>query len=264
MNQDRSPVLDPYAAIADVYDLEHEEFDNDLELYLNLASVVGDPILELGCGTGRILEPLVSAGHRVTGLDASPAMLALAHRRLSDGIAADQVQLVHSTFDDLSPVAGERFGLAVIALNALMHVVTLKAQLDMLCQTRALLDHRGMLVIDLLNPTPATLLGLDQGVVHEGSWQLENGCRIAKFASRRVRPATQQIETNLWYDRTAVDGSVRRTNAHYPMRWLHRAEVELMLELAGFAEWHIYGGYDLDQFEDDSDRIIVTAEVTPA
>jgi cyclopropane fatty-acyl-phospholipid synthase-like methyltransferase len=66
---------DPYAAIAALYDLEHGEYDADLDLYLSLALATGDPVLELGCGSGRLLVPLAEAGHRVTGVDQSRPML---------------------------------------------------------------------------------------------------------------------------------------------------------------------------------------------
>src|SRR5918994_6332077 len=66
---------DPYAELPDLYDLEHAGFSDDVELYLRLAEVVGDPILELGCGTGRVLAPLAAAGHRITGIDRSRSML---------------------------------------------------------------------------------------------------------------------------------------------------------------------------------------------
>jgi hypothetical protein len=46
------------------------------------------------------------------------------------------------------------------------------------------------------------------------------------------------------------------------MRYIHRAELELMLELAGYPEWELYGSYDLDPFEDGSDRLIVAAEAS--
>ena len=66
---------DPYAELPELYDLEHAGFSDDVELYLRLAEVVGDPILELGCGTGRVLAPLAAAGHRITGIDRSRPML---------------------------------------------------------------------------------------------------------------------------------------------------------------------------------------------
>ena len=66
---------DPYADLPDLYDLEHAGFSDDVELYLRLAEVVGDPVLELGCGTGRVLVPLAAAGHLITGIDRSRPML---------------------------------------------------------------------------------------------------------------------------------------------------------------------------------------------
>ena len=72
MNQRSGPdLVDPYAELPELYDLEHAGFTEDIDLYLRLAEVVGDPILELGCGTGRVLGPLAAAGHRITGVDRS-------------------------------------------------------------------------------------------------------------------------------------------------------------------------------------------------
>lgn len=251
---------DPYARIAEFYDLEHDGFEEDLDLYLNLASIVGDPILELGCGTGRLLEPLVAAGHRVTGVDGSEPMLARAKSRLGTEQVLGAVQLVHRTFDDLGTVPGGPFGLVIIGLNGFMHVASADTQRDMLRSARSLLDPRGMLVLDLLHPTPAVLQALDQTVVHEGSWQLDDGSHLTKVANRRVFPVEQRIETELWYERTAPNGSVKRTVTTYPMRWLYPSELELLLELAGYAEWKVYGSYELDPLTDQSDQMIITAE----
>ena len=50
--------FDPYAALPDFYDLEHANWGDDVPLYVNFAVAVGDPILELGCGSGRVLVAL--------------------------------------------------------------------------------------------------------------------------------------------------------------------------------------------------------------
>ena len=47
----------------------------DVAFYRNAARDFGDPILELGCGTGRITMTLAEAGKRITGLDLSGRML---------------------------------------------------------------------------------------------------------------------------------------------------------------------------------------------
>ena len=65
----------PGDAFAGLYDLDLVEDPGDLDLYLALAARTGGPILELGCGTGRVAVPLAAAGHEVTAVDIDPAML---------------------------------------------------------------------------------------------------------------------------------------------------------------------------------------------
>ncbi len=47
----------------------------DVAFYRDAARDFGDPVLELGCGTGRVTMALAQAGKRVTGLDLSERML---------------------------------------------------------------------------------------------------------------------------------------------------------------------------------------------
>ncbi|HEU5430588.1 MAG TPA: class I SAM-dependent methyltransferase [Thermomicrobiales bacterium] len=259
-----TPADDPYAAIAALYDLEHAAWTDDLELYLNVARVVGDPILELGCGTGRLLVPLAEAGFRVTGVDRSAAMLARAERFAADAGVADRVELVETGMTELGGLPAGTFGLVLVPLNGLLHLASAGEQRHALTAARRLLDPRGQLVLDLMNPTPETLRSIDGGVIHEGQWTLVDGTRADKFGARRVFPAEQRIDTDLWYDLIGSDGAVRRIATSFPMRYVHRAELELMLELAGFAEWQVYGGYELEPFDDAADRLVVTAEATPS
>jgi len=255
---------DPYSSIAELYDLEHSSFEGDLDLYLNLALAVGDPILELGCGTGRLLVPLAEAGHRVVGIDASQPMLERARVALEVAGVSDRVALHHGSMTEATAVPDGSFGLAVVALNGLLLLPSADEQRQALTTARRALDPRGQLVLDILNPTPETLRSFDQTIAHEGTWPVAGQARVDKYTARRVSPADQRIETELWYDIISADGIVRRVATSYPMRYIHRAELELMLELAGFTEWLFYGSYDLDPFDDTAERLIATAEVLPS
>ncbi len=53
----------------------------DVAFYRDAAREIGDPVLELGCGTGRITMALAEAGKRVTGLDLSERMLERAAKK---------------------------------------------------------------------------------------------------------------------------------------------------------------------------------------
>ena len=255
---------DPYAGIAELYDLEHRDYGDDLGLYFDLARVVGDPILELGCGTGRVLVPLAEAGYRITGLDASTPMLDRARTATEAAGVSSRVTLHAGPMAQAERAAGGPFGLAIIALNGLLHLPSAEAQRTALTAARRALDPRAQLVVDVLNPTPEALRALDSALGHEGTWRLPDGTRVDKFAARRVSPSRQRIDTELWYDRLAPDRTLHRTATSYPMRYVHRAELELMLELSGFVEWQVYGGYELEPYDDVSERLIVIAEVTPS
>ncbi|MDQ3779036.1 MAG: methyltransferase domain-containing protein [Chloroflexota bacterium] len=254
---------DPYAQLPDLYDLEHASFDEDLDLYLQLAEVVGDPVLELGCGSGRVLLALAAAGHRVTGLDQSQPMLARATTAVAEAGLSCRVSLHLGQMQDAGQVSGGPFGLVLVPLNGLLHLTTAAEQRATLEAIHDALDPRGQLAIDLLNPTPDALHAFNHALTHEGEWQLDNGNRVDKFAARSLIASEQLIRTDLWYDQVRCDGTVLRTATRFDMRYLHRAELELLLELTGFTDWQIYGSYDLEPFDDQAERIIVTAEVTP-
>jgi SAM-dependent methyltransferase len=257
---------DPYAELPELYDLEHAGFAEDIDLYLRLAEVVGDPILELGCGTGRVLAPLAAAGNRITGVDRSSAMLDRARwavQVLEDaGDLSRRVTLAEGSMTEAERAPGGPFGLVIFSLNGLMHLSATDAQRAALASVRRALDPRGMLVIDALNPTPELLATLDGRVQHEGSWRKSDGTLVDRFSVRTLDSAEQRIDTEFWYDLTDSEGRIRRVRSGFPMRYLVASELALLLEVTGFVEWKLYGSYELDPYDDRSDRLIVTAEVT--
>jgi SAM-dependent methyltransferase len=257
---------DPYAELPELYDLEHAGFTEDIDLYLRLAEVVGNPILELGCGTGRVLGPLAAAGNRVTGIDRSRSMLDRARSVLrvqpQSSTNSQRVTFVQGSMTEAERAPGGPFGLVIFSLNGLMHLSGLAEQRAALASARRALDPRGMLVVDLLNPTPELLTTFDGRVRHEGSWQESDGTMVDRFSSRTHDSAEQTIATELWYDLVDPAGHLRRVRSGFPLRYLAASELALLLELTGFVEWKIYGSYDLDPYDDASERLIVTAEVT--
>jgi SAM-dependent methyltransferase len=265
MNQRSGPDRDdPYAELPELYDLEHAGFTEDVDLYLRLAEVVGDPILELGCGTGRVLGPLAAAGNRVTGVDCSRPMLDRARSVLHVQPSTDsrRVTLVEGTMTEAERAPGGPFGLVIFSLNGLMHLSDTAEQRAALASARRALDPRGMLVVDLLNPTPELLTTFDGRVRHEGAWRTSDGTTVDRFSVRTQDAAKQTIETELWYDLVDPAGHLRRVRSGFPMRYLTASELALLLELTGFVEWKVYGSYDLDPYDDGSERLILTAEVT--
>lgn len=250
----------PYDEIAGYYDLEHQSFTDDVDLFLQFVEAAGDPVLELGCGTGRIVREIAAAGYRVTGVDASAEMLAIARDMVTADQVDEQVTLVESDFERLVGIPDETFGVAILALDSLLHATSLSAQRRVLeCAWRAL-DPRGQLIVDVFHPTPARLLAMDGGLTFAGSWTSEDGSRVDKLIAQSADHGQQLVHTEVWYEITAPDRSVRRARSAFDQRWIGSGELLLMLQLAGFQDWRIYGSYELDPLDAHSDRLIVAAE----
>src|SRR2546422_1837817 len=74
---------DEYAFVADLYDhVGPYRSRPDVAFFLNEAVNAGSPVVELGCGTGRVLIPIARAGVEIVGVDSSPHMLSVCRERL--------------------------------------------------------------------------------------------------------------------------------------------------------------------------------------
>ena len=74
-SSDENPDLNNFDQWALIYDKVYQTLVHDIPFYLQQAKAHGGPILELGCGTGRVTIPLASNGFEVVGIDISPSMI---------------------------------------------------------------------------------------------------------------------------------------------------------------------------------------------
>jgi hypothetical protein len=109
-------------------------------------------------------------------------------------------------------------------------------------------------------PEPHYLAGIDGRVVHELTTTLPDGNRLDKWAVRSHDLATQTIDTTIFFDTTDVtSGVVTRVSDQYLTRYIHRFELEHLLERAGWRLISLYGSYDLSPFTSESERMIALA-----
>ncbi|HRQ39735.1 MAG TPA: class I SAM-dependent methyltransferase [Chloroflexota bacterium] len=251
-----------YNQIADYYDLTHAHLTEDIPFVLALARQAQGPVLELGCGSGRLLRPLAQAGVTVTGLDNSPAMLARARERLAQEPAAVQTRVTLVEGDMTGFVVNGRFPLILIPYNTFMHLDSAQA-LACLKQARRHLPAGGQLFIDLANPftvadTPDDhLLSLENVLTDP-----DTGDVVVHLAANQVDTAGQILHITWLYDRSpAAGGSVHRTIAQATYHYHYPHQMELLLQEAGFTRLTLGGGYDESPFAEESARLLVLAEV---
>lgn len=253
--------LDLLDTIAQYYDLIYAHRNDDVKMWLILCEEAlgkgeGGHILELGCGTGRLLIPLLSEGHRVTGIDLSPVALQSAQAKIEVGGFTEQATLEQADMRFLT-LKQKDFAFAFIPSNTFMHCLTQTDQLATLQCVHKHLQAEGILMIDLFHPHPQLLLEADARLqlMHQSIDEI-TGNLVQQFCIRQVDYTEQIQAVTFILDGIKSDGQVYRQTIPFEMRYVHRFEMEFLLEQAGFDVIDIFGNYDLSPFDGDSPRMI--------
>jgi SAM-dependent methyltransferase len=239
-----------YDPIAPYYDLEHDDFSDDADLYLNL--IREGPVLEIGAGTGRLLAVLADAGLEMWGVEPSSSMRERGEGRLAGHPSAHLVSAIDHLPD------GMRFRACVFGLNTLWHFPGVEDQLQAVRQARTRLGTGGSLFVDTSNPL--TMADRDAtGEVRQVFRRTEGDHTVTRYAAAWDEPAQQTLHLSLTFVTSGAEGTARTTTAELDLRYLYRWELELLLRLAHFEVIAVYGSYDLEPFSASSPRIVVHA-----
>lgn len=254
---------DPYELLARYYDLQNAEVTQDLPFWIELAQQHRDPILELGCGTGRVLLQLARHGHAVVGVDRSAAMLARARSRLdSRPELRKEIQLVLQDFSTLD--LRRAFDLILMPFNTFAHLVTRAEQSASLRSIGRHLEPGGCFAFDLPNPAQVYAASREGLVLEHILRDEERGHTIQVFSSILLERNTQQGHITWFYDEMDKEGRLSRTTVPMTLRYFFPDELANLLEAHGLRISNIFGGFDHGPLEEDSDQMVVVAEKSVA
>ncbi len=241
----------------ELYDLMLAGMTYGLDFYLGLAREANGPVLEVACGTGRVLLPCLQAGIDIEGLDLFESMLA----RLQAKAAALDLSpaLHHSDMSDFS--LSRRYALITIPFNAFIHNMSQEAQIGCLSCCRSHLNPGGRLVFDTAFPSLEWIGASQNERVLEGEIPHPNtGLPMRMYDTRRF-DRVEQIQYSLnELELLAADGSIGKTyRSQSSARYIFKNEMELLLRVAGFQRWEIYGDFDGRPLTNENDAMIVSA-----
>lgn len=255
---------DSIEALAELYDAIPLYANRaDVQFYVAEARATAGLVLELGCGTGRILIPAARAGAEITGLDLSEKMLERCRAKLAAepvGVV-ERVGLVRSSMANFS--LGREYSLIIIPFRPFQHLLEVNEQLDCLECVRRHLAPGGRVIVDFFQVIPAAM--------YDPAWQQEREdtaetllpdgrkfrrtFRVAAFHRERQ---VNDVEM-FWYLKDP-DGREERIAWRTPLRYFFRYEVEHLLARARLRLTALYGNFNRSPLASDSPEMIFVAE----
>lgn len=235
----------------------------DIDFYVDLAGSTEGNILELGCGTGRILIPSAVSGSRVVGLDNSEFMMSKCREKLrcQPKNVQERVELVIGSMVGFE--LEETFVLITAPFRAFQHLITVEEQLSCLRCVNRHLQTGGKFVFDIFQVDPAKM---NVEVLNEESEdfaevrlpdgrQFKRCHRITAF-----HKAEQYNEVELIFYVAHPDGRTERQVQSFPFRYFFRYEVEHLLARTGFKVIQLFGNFDKSELTNDSPDMIFFAQ----
>ena len=245
-----------FSVVAAFYDLDLEGYDDDIAMYRSLAVERAAPVLELGCGTGRVAVPLAQAGLDVTGVEASKAMLTHARERAT-AEGATSLTLLKDDMRHLD--LDQRFGTVLIPLGGLQHMESID---DLVAALETVADHLepdGIAVVDIEAPYPDDLTPSPQPLIEH--WTRDSdGDSVTKLVSIEPEPSMQLKHVTWHFDVQPAEGPMQRFSEQFALRVISAGELELAARLAGLNVSGWYGDYDLGPVDDGDERIVAILE----
>jgi len=181
--------------------------------FVEMAQTAGGPVLEVGCGIGRVLIPIARAGEEITGLDLSPSMLAVCRHNLAQESTETQarVRLVEGDMRDFDLT--QQFALITLPFRPFQHLETAEDQIACLNTIHRHLAPGGRVVLDLFNPSIPHLAAPErlEEFGDEPEFTIPDGRRVLRRARITGRDYFSQVQdTELNYYVIQPDGRVER------------------------------------------------------
>lgn len=229
--------------VARFYDYEQKEFTKDIAFYVEYARKCGGEVLELACGTGRILIPMAKQGVKVTGLDISEEMLSSARMKIdADEKLKTNTNLISGDMRDFD--INKRFSMILIAFRSFQSLLTKEDQVACLETVHKHLSDSGLFILDLFAPRHDLLAQVHRTVDLGKFYDEESDVYVTRRAEDKYDLAKQTLHEDRFYEWTDKSGESHIQKWSFDLSYLFRYEAELLLEKCGFVIEHVYGDFD--------------------
>lgn len=229
---------------ADFYDIVNTQ-SGDIKFILKYAEQIGEPILELAAGTGRIAIPLLENGFQYIGFDLSEEFVDSANIKISQ--FGDLGKMIVRDMRNFA--LHQKFKLIFIGFNSLFHLMNENEILSCLKCVRKHLNENGKFIIDIFVPNPKFLFRDENKFYLVGEFKDNNGKTVIVKEKNQYDPQTE-INHLTWY--AFYEGKTKPEIFDYKQYMIPPERIQRLLKDAGFIIENIFGDYDKTTFNENS------------
>jgi len=238
------------------FDGEHydswTEREVDIPFYKKQVKKYGEPILELGCGTGRITIPIARECHEIIGLDISEELLEKGKEKTEEGVLG--IEWIKSDMREF--YLNRKFNLIFVAFNSIHHILTLEDMEKVLKNVKEHLKLDGRFIVEFFNPD-LDILNRDPTEQHEViKYEDPEGRGKVKITESTDYERTKQLMHLTWF--YEIDGEVRERE--WTIRVWFPKEVEAIIKYNGLEIEHRYGDFDESPMTNNSAQQILVCK----
>lgn len=239
----------------DAYATKEDLVDRDF--YVDLAKTIGGPVLELACGTGRILLPIARQGVAIHGVDLSAAMLDVLRRNLQRE-PKDVRELVSVMLGDMRTFRSNReYRLVIIPFRPLQHMYSVEDQLAALNTAAFHLEEDGTLAFDVFFPRFDKIAsGIGEEIV-ELEWQAGPNKIVRRYFRKESVDKINQNFIATFIFRTYQDGKlIKEETEPLKMSYYTYPHLRALFLLAGLEIVEEYGSFARTPLDNSAEQMI--------
>lgn len=238
------------------YDQAYRRRKEDLRFYADFAELVGGPVLELGCGTGRVSLAMAARGPEVVGVDAMAPMLARAEERASKATREIRARVKFIRGDMREVRLRRRFPLVVAPFNVFMHLYERSDVERALATVRLHLQGGGRFLFDVRVPQVVELARRSDKIYSGGTMKIPSkGGRYHYRERFEWDPITQVQMIDLAF--VGVDDPADFELTPLAHRQFFPAELEALLHYNGFEVLERFGDFEGGPLDAESESQIL-------
>ncbi len=261
--------LNLYEATADYYDFDTDcvaAFENfrDIPFFLDQARLARGPVLEIGCGTGRVTIPVAAAGFEIHGIDLSDAMLKRCREKLArlDPAIRSRISIEKQDMRDFR--VDRRFDLVIVPFNTFQGLLTEADALSCLSSIESHLTTTGRLILTLSSPEHLAGAAIHHVTGEETLWETDDSSTAEEKLSARIANRVVDWDGGIQYFelriyRTLGEGPTTRVSDSFALRYYTESRIRSLLASCGFEILEAYGDYAGSPIGEGHDFVLICA-----